>query len=199
MSTRNKLKNPLVISFLLAILISVGLVYGTLRWLDVYTLHNQGIIVPNVKGLPLDEAKLLIQRENLRYNVIDSVFLQTARPGSIVEVSPSIGSKVKQGRILYLTLNARAPRQVPVPTVKDMSYRQAYALLRSRGFESLEVEYVPGEYKDLAIGLEYRGRPLREGEQLPQEAHLVLKISNGMGAAPDSVAAVPAPEEGPWF
>lgn len=39
-----------------------------------------------------------------------------------------------------------------IPEVEDLSFRQAYALLRARGFSSVEIEYVPGDYKDLAMG-----------------------------------------------
>ena len=50
------LKNPIVISLLLAILILWGLIYGTLVWLDIYTRHNEAVVIPDVKGMTLEEA-----------------------------------------------------------------------------------------------------------------------------------------------
>ena len=43
------LKNPFVISLLLAVLILWGLIYGTLVWLDIYTRHNEAVVIPDVK------------------------------------------------------------------------------------------------------------------------------------------------------
>lgn len=50
------LKNPIVISLLLAILILWGLIYGTLVWLDIYTRHNEAVVIPDVKGMTMEEA-----------------------------------------------------------------------------------------------------------------------------------------------
>ena len=66
-----------------------------------------------------------------------------------------------------------------IPDVEDLSFRQAYTLLRGAGFDSVEVEYVAGDYKDLAMGVEMDGRPLIKGERLPLSSHLVLKVSSG--------------------
>ena len=35
------IKNPFVINLLLVIVVSCGVVYGVLAWLDSYTRHNQ--------------------------------------------------------------------------------------------------------------------------------------------------------------
>ncbi|GHT32286.1 PASTA domain-containing protein [Bacteroidia bacterium] len=179
MSITDKLKNPFVSTLLLAIVISGVLIYGTLKWLDSYTLHNKAVVVPDVKGLPLEEAAGFLVDRGLRYNVIDSVFSKNVRPGTIVEVSPSIGSKVKSGRIVFITVNALTSQMAAVPSVRDMSFRQAYSLLKASGFESIEVEYVSGAYKDLAVSIDLHGRELEEGEKVLLSAPLVLKISNG--------------------
>jgi beta-lactam-binding protein with PASTA domain len=180
MSITDKLKNPFVSTLLLAIVISGVLVYGTLKWLDSYTLHNKAIVVPDVKGLPLEEAAVFLSDKGLRFNVIDSVFSKNVRPGTIVEVSPSVGSKVKQGRIVFITVNALTSQMAAVPNVRDLSFRQAYSLLKANGFESIEIEYVTGTYKDLAVDVELHGRTLEEGERVQLSAPLVLKVSNGI-------------------
>ena len=45
----------------------------TLQALRGYTLHNQAIVVPDVKGLQLEEASTFFENNDLRYTVIDSV------------------------------------------------------------------------------------------------------------------------------
>ena len=68
--------------------------------------------------------------------------------------------KVKEGRIVFVTINALTSQMAVIPEVEDLSFRQAYALLRARGFSSVEIEYVPGDYKDLAMGVERCRQPL---------------------------------------
>ena len=167
------IKNPFVINLLLVIVVSCGVVYGVLAWLDSYTRHNQAVVVPDVKGMKLEDAAEFFGNNKLRYNVIDSVFSKDVAPGSIVELVPGVGSKVE-----------------------DLSFRQAYALLRARGFSSVEIEYVPGDYKDLAMGVELNGRTLLKGEHVPLTAHLVLKVSSGdPNMLPDSLALDSIPVE----
>lgn len=173
------LKNPFVINLILMVVVSGVLILGVLKWLDIYTYHNKAVIVPDIKGLNLDEAALFIKNSGLRYNVIDSVFSKDVAPGSIVELIPSPGSKVKEGRILFITINATESQTAEIPEVEDISVRQAYALLKSRGFNNIETKYVPGDYKDLALGLELNGKPLIPGERVLLTAPLLLKVSSG--------------------
>jgi hypothetical protein len=173
------IKNPFVVTILIAIVASCVILYGTLKWLDSYTRHNEAVIVPDVKGLKLDEAIPFLKNNRLHYSVIDSVFSKSVKPGAIVEITPAVGSKVKEGRIIFITVNAMTSQMAEIPEVEDLSYRQAYAQLKARGFEKIETIYVPGAFKDLAIGVELHGRLLNRGEMVQLSAPLVLKISNG--------------------
>ena len=110
---------------------------------------------------------------------MDSVFSKEVAPGAIVEVIPNVGAKVKEGRILFITINALTSQMAAIPEITDLSFRQAYALLKSRGFNQIEVEYVLVEYKDLAFGVECKGRMLNTGELMPLTSSLILKISGG--------------------
>ena len=177
-------RSLLAATLLPAALVSCAAIYLTLKWLDAYTLHNKAVIVPYVKGLRLDEASEALLGRGLRYHVIDSVFSKKVTPGAIVEVIPSAGSKVKAGRIVFITLNARASQMAAIPVVTDMSFRQAYALLKASGFESVEIAYVAGAYRDLAIGVELRGRLLEGNEMVQMTAPLILTVSNGTPEPP---------------
>lgn len=48
------IKNPFVINLLLVIVVSCGVVYGVLAWLDSYTRHNQAVGRP---GRERNEAR----------------------------------------------------------------------------------------------------------------------------------------------
>ena len=203
------IKNPYVLNLLLAVVVTCGLIYGTLKWLDKYTRHNEAVVVPDVKGLKMEEAAEFFKNNNLRYNVIDSVFSKEVEPGAIVELVPAAGSKVKEGRIVFITVNALTSQMATIPEIEDLSFRQAYALLRARGFESVEIEYVAGDFKDLAVSVELRGKTLEKGEHVPLTAPLVLKVSSGDpnfsadSLSLDSLSVMPVEsldsEEENWF
>lgn len=109
------IKNPYVLNLLLAVVVACALVFGTLKWLDSYTRHNEAVVVPDVKGLGLEEAAEFFKNSNLRYNVIDSVFSKDVKPGAIVELVPMAGSKVKEGRIVFVTVNALTSQMATNP------------------------------------------------------------------------------------
>lgn len=198
------IKNPYIANLLLAVVVAFALVYGTLKWLDSYTRHNEAVVVPDVKGLKVDEAAEFFKNSNLRYNVIDSVFSKDVKPGAIVELVPAAGSKVKEGRIVFVTVNALTSQMATIPEIEDLSFRQAYALLKARGFENIEIEYVPGDFKDLAVAVTLRGRILEKGVHVPLNSSLVLQVSSGDAEIlPADSLAVPIEsldsEEENWF
>ena len=52
-------------------------------------------------------------------------------------------------------------------------------MLRSLGFKNIEVKFVPGDYKDLAVGVERNAQMINRGERVPLASTLTLIISNG--------------------
>ena len=104
--------------------------------------------------------------------------------------------RIKENRIVFVTINAQTSQMGKIPEIQDLSFRQAYALLRSIGFSSVEIEYVAGEYKDLAVAVELNQRPLSKGEYVPLKAPLTLKISSGdPNMQPDSLSLDSIPVE----
>jgi beta-lactam-binding protein with PASTA domain len=188
------LKNTFVKNILLAVVVFAGLTVGILRWLDHYTRHGEVVAVPNIKGLQLSEAVPFLLNAGLRYEV-NVVHVKNARAGSIVELIPPAGSKVKDNRIIFLTLNATSAEMLTVPEVKDLSQRQALAMLRSSGFERVLIKIVPSTYEDLVVGLEYNYREVSAGEKIPSTAQLTLLVSSGMETGEDAELSDTVPSD----
>ncbi len=172
-------QNIFVINFGLAILILAILTGGVLWWLNIYTHHGEAVVVPDVKGLQEKDAAPFFQRVELRYEIVDSMYVKNAKPGSIIEVTPPAGSKVKADRIIFIKINSFLVETFILPELKDLSQRQALAMLKVAGFENVRVKQVPSPYKDLVLGIEYNGREINAGERLPAASSLVLKVSSG--------------------
>ena len=167
--------------WLLAI-ISGTLLFGVLHWISVYTHHNQAIEVPDLKGLQPEEAMVLLNKRNLRLHIADSVYSKVSTPGSVVEMIPPAGSKVKQNRIVFLTINANNAQTIEVPDMFEISQRQAEATLRSLGFQIDSIEFVPYKYKGLVVNIINNGEPVVAGTRLPDGAHIWLQVGDGFEA-----------------
>ena len=175
-------------NILLAILIVVVLLTGLYFWLRHYTEHGVEIEVPNVVGMYLEEAQPQVAAVGMNMQVTDSTFSNTVPLGTIVEQVPSANSHAKKNRTLYVVVNARCRRQVAVPDLHDMSYRQAEASLRSMGIRvSDQYEYEPSEYKDLVLDVKQNGRALQPGERIDEGSIVTLVIGFGKGTEMVSV------------
>ena len=181
MKKRTVFSNIYVRNILGLILVTVILVSAVLIWLGYYTQHGKAVEVPDVKGISVELAEPFFTRINLQYLVVDSVFNKNAVPGSITETTPPVGSKVKEGRTIYLKVNSYLPQLITIPDVKDTSQRQALAMLRALGFENITVKMVTGVYKNLAMGLESRGMTMEAGQRVPANTPLSLLVSSGSG------------------
>ena len=162
------------------------LLFGVLKWLDVYTRHGEAVVVPDVKGMTVGEAEMLLRNHGLVCVVSDSNYVKNKPAGSILELNPSAGQKVKEGRTIYLTINTLDVPLRLVPDVADnSSVRQAQAKILAAGFKLSENELISGE-KDWVSGVKYKGRQLNMGDKVPVGATLTLLVGDGETQVQDS-------------
>lgn len=174
------MKEHLIVRTVLLIFITAMVLLGLALWrLNVYTRHGQAISVPDIKKMSIENATALLARQNLRCEIIDSIYHPDAIPGSVIDQTPPEGSLVKENRIVFVTINARSPRKTTVPDVKDLSHRQAVALLKGVGFPEPKTEYVPSEYRDLVVEVCFNGVPIERGAKIPINTRLTLRVGNG--------------------
>ncbi len=169
------------------VVVAAGVIFGVLKALDVYTRHGEAVVVPDVKGLSLPEAQKMFADRGLNCMVADSNYVKNLPAGCVLDYNPTAGQRVKEGRMVYLTINTlNVPLQV-VPDVADnSSVRQAEARLLAAGFRLTNNDSIPGE-KDWVYAVKYRGDSLAIGAKVPMGAILTLVIGNGEEAPADSL------------
>lgn len=150
-----------------------------MKGIDIYTHHGEAVVVPDVKGMTVGEAGKVFENKGLACVISDSTYVKDKPAGCILDYNPAAGQKVKEGRIIYLTINAiNIPLQA-VPDVADnSSLRQAEARILASGFKLNDIEYMAGE-KDWVYGVKYQDRVLAMGEKVPMGATLTLMVGNG--------------------
>lgn len=134
--------NWIVRNLIWAIILVVALIVGAALFLNIVTKHNQELAVPDFSNLSVEEAQVLAAQSNMRVEVTDSVFVKRMKKGAVYRQNPRAGSKVKDGRRIILTINAKSAKKVTMPNLIGYSMRQAMAELQSRGLVLGKLIYV---------------------------------------------------------
>ncbi len=169
------------VNLLVAVALVLVILIIVVIWLKKYTDHGHEIEVPQITGLYVEEAEYLLSSSGLKLEVIDSTFSQKVPLGTIVEQMPPAISKVKNGRSVYVVINASAQRQVVLPELHDVSYRQAENMLRQLGLEIGEIVYEPSEYRDLVLDLRVNETSLETGAKVTEGTVITLVVGQGAG------------------
>ena len=176
------LTNILIIAVFNTILITIA--YFSLNW---YTHHNEYQIVPELKGMTIEEASTKLSGCNLKYEISDSIFDTTSKPGTILLQTPKAGSKFKRDRTVYITIRSFATKQVKMPSIIDQSLRQGMSALQSLGIKNITVERIESEYEDLIFNVKMNGLPLRAGDRIPINAKITIVAGDGSIQITDDV------------
>ncbi len=183
----------------LMIIVAVAIGWLAMLWLDVWTRHDSTISVPSVKSMTFDNAARMLADEGLVAVLTDSVYDKTTRPGTVIEQNPKVGTVVKEGREVYLTINAFSPKMVTLPTLTDISVRQAKSILEGLEIKNVVEKRVPSDFQDLVLGVYYKGRRLSPGARVPVNARIEIEVGEGvqesLGPDSDSIAAETAGEQ----
>ncbi|MFB6319325.1 PASTA domain-containing protein [Saccharicrinis sp. FJH54] len=168
----------LLISIILLVFILAGVFIG----LYFYTNHGKSEIVPDLRGLNEPQIKRILDKQELRYEIIDSVFTDSVPNGTLWEQVPGAGSKVKKHRKLFLIFNAQTKKSIAMPDIRDLSLRQAKTVLESAGLKIGDTIYVPSEFKNLVIGQHYEGMEIDPGKPVTEGSRIDVLVANGLSS-----------------
>ena len=177
------------------ILIHIGLMivaafiigWLAMMWLDIWTRHGDTISVPAVRTLSYNRAIDMLNTEGLKAIVADSVYDNSTAPGTVIEQNPKAGTIVKEGREVFLTINAFSPKMVSLPTLTDISLRQARSILEGLDIKNIVETRVPSDFKDLVLNVRHNGKRLQPGARVPVNATIELEVGEGMQELTDSI------------
>ena len=117
---------------MIALILVCGIATYILYRLDNYTQHGNSIAVPSFYGLNLQESHAIASHAGLRVQIIDSLYDEDARPGTVVEQYPAEESRVKENRLIHLIINAQNPEKIAFPNLQNAAYRQTLQTLEAK-------------------------------------------------------------------
>jgi beta-lactam-binding protein with PASTA domain len=170
------------INVLAAVGITIFLLVGNMIALRIYTDHGESVEIPDLKGKTNSEVAEVLEDLNLRFQIRDSVYSRETAPGTVLDQYPKAGMKVKENRVVFVTLCAVSQEMIPMPQLTDISYRQATNLIESSGLIAGNVEYQPSEFPNLVLQQKIGGQIVPVGERVPKGSVVDLVLgsdSNG--------------------
>jgi len=180
--------NAILNNILIAIGIIIVLLFIVQKGLNSYTRHGQSITVPDLRGMTFEQLKTTLGSKNLEWQIMDSVYDMNKPPMSIVDQNPKPNSKVKEGRTIYLTLNAVTAPTTEIPDlVGRSSLKYAKMQLESYGLKVGEPVYKPDPHLNAVIGMQINGRDVTKKTKVPKGTTVVLLIGDGLGNSRISV------------
>ncbi|TSA24127.1 MAG: PASTA domain-containing protein [Bacteroidetes bacterium] len=167
---------------LLALVLTAGIVWGTLIFLSGYTGHDTYIPVPDLRGKLIEEVVKSSFYTDFRFIVLDSVFDADLPPGTILYQDPWVDTRVKQNRQIYVTISSATPDQVSMPDLKFLTLRQAQSMLESYGLKLGNLYYTPAFDADAVQQQLFSGQPIQPGERIYKGSEIDLVVGTGGGS-----------------
>lgn len=179
-----------------ALIIIAVLTYLFMHWLTFTTDHGHEITVPNLAKLTEEQVEDKLDELDLDYVLLDSVDYNSDYPKySVVEQDPLPGAKVKEGRKVYIKINASGFSSVKIPDLIDKTYREAVPTLKALGLEEGTITYIPNLGKDMVLEMRYKGRNLKVGDRVLKASKIDLVLGDGKETYVEEVDTTATPIE----
>ncbi len=167
---------------LLAVFVVVVLMLtGVSLVLNRTTRHGEALTVPDITGLSIDDAISILDAKHLKFMITDSLFFEDKPKNSVLDQNPSPQSKVKEGRVIYLTLNSTNAPLVNMPNLIDVSLRQAQVMLQSIGLKPGRLIYKPDIAQNVVLQQLYNNTDISAGDKIAKGSIVDLVLGDGLG------------------
>lgn len=206
MSWKKFLTSPVFFkNFAIALLIVAVAVFGVMKFLSVATNHGEEIPVPNLSKMSVEKAEERLNDIDLELHLLDTVdYNPSFPPYSVVEQDPLSAVTVKDGRKVYVKINAGGYTKVALPELVQKTYRQALSTLRALGLQEGDVKYVEYMAKDVVLEVKQNGKTLKAGDKILKSSKIDFVLGDGKTGfqdqemdsinASEKLAPVPAEE-----
>lgn len=150
-------------------------------YLPATTNHGESISVPKITGMQLADAEAYLEEQNLRYFINDSSYNSGRKPFEILTQDPAPGSKVKENRKIYISVNMKNPPMIKMPKLVDGSVKNAELILKSYDLRKGKIVPVPDLQLNAVLKQFVNGKEVQPGEMIPKGSIVDLHVGDGLG------------------
>jgi len=144
--------------------------------MPVYTNYNEGVTIPDVTRVSLEEAKATLTGYGLRFEIADRRSHSAFPADYVIDQTPAPSQIVKPNRKVYLTVNTAVKPQVVVPNVVNLSLRNAQIQLQNYGLEVGTISYESSRFKNSVLR-----QSVSAGTKVEKGTIIDLAVSDGLG------------------
>lgn len=178
--TKEKLKTSIIFNIFLMLLLAVLIYVIFFFSLDRMTSHGSQYNVPVMLGKKTEQAVKELKDQGYRVDV-DSSYDLKEPPGIVLSQMPDVGSFVKKGRTIFLTVNKKEAPLTPMPELTGLSYRSGLMVLKSNKLLIGDTTHVPDIADGAILEQSFNGKQIAAGESIPQGSKIDLVIGDGLG------------------
>jgi len=164
---------------IIAIVLAVVIFTSSFMFLNIYTQHGDSFPLPNFKKMTFKEAEQIAEEYDLVVEVSDSVYQDDWPKGTVVKQNPPPKFHVKQGRTIFLTMNATTKEMVKMPNVVGVSHRHAKAILNNSGLRVGKLIHVPDIAVNNVLKQRVDGEEVKPGKLIPKSTEVDLVVGKG--------------------
>lgn len=171
---------PFWVNLLAAVALAVLIVFLFLQLLGSITKHGEYLTVPSVTGKTTDEAIKLLESKGFDVSIQDSVYVDTAKMGTVLKQLPEPNSTVKVNRTVLLTVNRVTLPMVEMPALEGKSLNFALEILKRSHLELGDTTYKPDFMLGSVLEQKYKGMAITAGSKLTWGSRVDLVIAGGL-------------------
>lgn len=189
MSLRKYLTSRVFFAQILAAMAIIAIIsYLFFHWITYTTHHGEEITVPDLRKLSAEDAEEKLNALDLDYIILDTVDFRPDFPKlTIVEQEPKAGAKVKEGRKIYIKINASKFTMVALPDLVEKTYRQAVPTLQAVGLQEGTITYKPYLGKDMVLEMSMNGKKLKAGDKVLKSSKIDLVLGDGKAVFEETI------------
>jgi eukaryotic-like serine/threonine-protein kinase len=170
--------------FLIHLLLAFGILmvialFYFYAYLPSSTNHGESITVPNIEGLSIQKVEEFLASHDLRFEVNDSSYSSQYPPLTVLKQFPAPGSKVKENRKVYVSINRLHPPTVEVPDLINGSLINAEAVLKGNELKRGRIQLVRGPFLNLVQEMKIGGMKVSPGVRIPKGTVIDLVVMDG--------------------
>lgn len=144
--------------------------------MPAYTNYNEGLTVPDITKLEVEQAQQRLQEIGLRYEITERRANDQYPPNYVLDQTPGGSSIVKPDRKIYLTVNSSVTPTIEVPEVVDLSLRNAQIQLQSNGLDVGAIDYASSRFQNTVLS-----QSITPGTVVETGTAVNLVVSDGLG------------------
>lgn len=168
-----------------------GLIVGGILFLlaldniimPAYTNYGEGVTVPDVTRVSLENAQQTLSASGLRYEVAERRSNQAYPENYVIDQDPTPSEIVKPNRKIYLTVNVVSNPTVKVPKVTDLSLRNARIQLENAGLKMGTISYESSRFRNTVLR-----QSMEPNTTVDKGVAVDLVVSDGLG---ENIVQVP--------